>query len=126
MTHGTFCWNELNTRNAEAAKKFYGETIGWTFDKMDMEGGGAYYICMQGETPVGGIFTMEGPAFDGMPEHWFAYLDVDDVDKRTNKAQAHGATIIRPPFDVPDVGRIAIVKDPSGAVMGWMTPVSRP
>ena len=126
MAHGAFCWNELNTRNAEAAKKFYGETIGWTFDTMQMEGGAPYYICKHGQTPVGGIFTMEGPAFEGMPEHWFAYLDVDDVDKRVNKAQAHGATILRPPFDVPDVGRIAIVKDPSGAVMGWMTPVPMP
>ena len=122
MIHGTFCWNELNTRDALAAKKFYGETIGWTFDTMPMDNGAPYYICMHGDTPVGGIFTMVGSDFDGVPEHWFAYLAVDDVDKRTNKAKAAGATIIRPPFDIPTVGRIAIIKDPQGAVMGWMTP----
>ncbi len=122
MVHGTFCWNELNTRNAEAAMKFYGDTIGWTFDAMEMDNGGPYYVCMQGSTPVGGIFTMVGSEFAGVPEHWFAYLAVDDVDKRINKAKANGATIVRVPFDIPTVGRIAIVQDPEGAVMGWMTP----
>ncbi|MGH6922119.1 MAG: VOC family protein, partial [Geminicoccaceae bacterium] len=74
------------------------------------------------DAPVGGIFDMNGPEFEGLPPLWFAYLAVDDVDARVAKATAAGATLLRPIFDVPGVGRIAIVEDPVGAVLGWMTP----
>ncbi|MEM7041442.1 MAG: VOC family protein [Pseudomonadota bacterium] len=123
--HGHFTWNELNTRDAEGAKAFYGKTIGWTFNPMDDPEGDTYWIAMDGETPVAGIFTMTGPAFEGLPNHWFAYLAVDDVDARLEKAVSEGAEVKRPPFDIPGVGRIAIVQDPTGAVLGWMTPAEQ-
>jgi predicted enzyme related to lactoylglutathione lyase len=53
-----------------------------------------------------------------------SYLAVDDVDKRTAKATAAGAKLMRPIFDVPNVGRIAILKEPGGAGIGWMTPAA--
>jgi len=49
---------------------------------------------------------------------------VDNVDARVNKATAAGATLMRPLFDVPGVGRIAILREPGGAGVGWMTPVT--
>lgn len=120
--HGHFYWNELVTRDAEKAKAFYGAAIGWTFEAMPMGGSAPYWLCKANGATVGGIFTMEGQAFDGMPEHWMCYVAVDDVDARVAKASAAGATILQPAFDVPGVGRIAMVKDPGGAVLGWMTP----
>ncbi len=120
--HGIFHWNELNTRNAEKAVDFYRKSIGWTFDEMPMGEDSTYYICKQGETPVAGIFTMSGPDFEDVPEHWFSYLAVDDIDARIVKAVSEGAIIQRPAFDAPGVGRIAIIKDPNGAAIGWMTP----
>ena len=57
-----------------------------------------------------------------MPGQWFAYLAVDDVDARVAEATAAGAELMRPIFDVPGVGRIAILKDPTGAGLGWITP----
>jgi predicted enzyme related to lactoylglutathione lyase len=65
---------------------------------------------------------MNGPEFEDLPPHWFAYLAVDDVDARVARATAAGAKLLRPIFDVSGVGRIAILKDPVGAVLGWMTP----
>jgi predicted enzyme related to lactoylglutathione lyase len=53
-----------------------------------------------------------------------AYLAVDNVDARVNKATAAGATLMRPLFDVPGVGRIAILREPGGAGIGWMTPAT--
>lgn len=122
--HGHFHWNELNTRDPEGAKAFYGETVGWTFSEMPMDEGGMYILCMDGDRPVAGIFDINKPDFEGIPPHWFAYVAVDDVDTRVEKAVRAGATVMQPAFDVAGVGRIAIVKDPAGAVLGWMTPTS--
>jgi uncharacterized protein len=119
--HGMFLWNELNTRNAEAAKKFYADTLGWTFDGMPMPDG-TYWVIKMGDETVGGIFTMRGTAFEGVPEHWFSYVQVDDVDARVKKLKAAGGKVLRDPFDVPDVGRIAIVQDSNGAHVGLMKP----
>jgi len=120
-THGNFFWNELMTRDAEKAKKFYAATVGWTFDGMPMPNGTYWVAAMEGK-PVGGIFTMAGPEFAGVPEHWMSYLAVDDVDARVKKATTAGAKVMRAPFDVPEVGRIAILAEPGGAMVGWMTP----
>lgn len=120
--HGTFCWNELNTRDPEAARDFYGETLGWSFDSMPMATGGEYIVAKIGDRMVGGIFDIRGHAgMEDVPPHWFAYIEVDDVDARVAAAQQAGATLMRDIFDVPGVGRIAIVRDPTGAVAGWMT-----
>jgi uncharacterized protein len=123
--HGTFYWNELMTRDAEKAKAFYAATLNWTFDAMSMAEGGTYWLAKVGEKPVGGIFTMAGPQFEGVPEHWFAYVAVDDVDADAARAEAAGGTIVRPAFDVPGVGRIVILKDVNGAAMGWITPAAQ-
>lgn len=120
--HGHFHWNELMTRDAEKAKDFYAKTVGWTFGDMDMGDGLTYWLAMVGDVPVGGIFTMAGPEFEGAPEHWMSYLAVDDIDAVIEKARQNGATIMREPFDVPGVGRIAMLMEPGGAMIGWMTP----
>lgn len=124
-SHGNFYWNELNTRDAGAAKAFYGALVGWTFDEMRMAEG-TYWVAMQDGKPAAGIFTMSELEFEGVPEHWFTYLAVDDVDTRVERVSAAGGQVIRPPFDVPGVGRIAIVKDPMGAALGIMTPAPMP
>lgn len=122
-SHGNFYWNELMTRNVEAAKKFYGDSLGWTFDGMPMPEG-TYWIAKVGDKPIGGLFPM-GAEHAGIPENWFAYIAVDDIDARLAKAKAGGAKVMREPFEVPGVGRIAIIQDPNGAAVGWMTPINQ-
>jgi hypothetical protein len=124
FSHGSFYWNELLTRDVERAKKFYSETIGWTFDAMPMGPGSTYWVAAMNGKPVGGIFPTNQPGFENVPEAWMSYLAVDDVDARVKKAEAAGAKLMRPIFDVPNVGRIAILTEPGGAGVGWMTPVS--
>lgn len=118
--HGHFHWNELMTRDVAAAKSFYADTLGWTFEDMPMPDG-TYCVCMSGGAPAGGIFEMKGSEYEGIPPHWFAYIAVDDIDARLAKAKAGGAVLVREPFDVEGVGRIAIVKQPDEAAIGWMT-----
>jgi uncharacterized protein len=120
--HGNFCWNELLTQDVERAKRFYADTIGWSFESMPMQDGATYWLAKVGDKPVGGLFPTDRPDFDGVPESWMSYLAVDDVDKRVAKALAGGAKLMRPIFDVPGVGRIAILTEPGGAGVGWMTP----
>jgi uncharacterized protein len=122
--HGMFCWNELLTRDVERAKKFYADTIGWSFEPTPAVDGGTYWLAKQDGKPVAGMFTLASPKFDGVPECWMSYLAVDDVDKRAAKATAAGAKLMRPIFDVPNVGRIAILTEPGGAGVGWMTPAA--
>jgi hypothetical protein len=121
--HGNFHWNELRTRNAERAKRFYAETIGWTFEAMATPDGHTYWVAMQDGKPVAGLFPLTSPQFDEVPESWMSFLAVDDVDSRVAKAVEAGAELVMPIFDVPGVGRIAMLREPSGAGIGWMTPV---
>jgi predicted enzyme related to lactoylglutathione lyase len=122
--HGHFCWNELLTRDAERAKRFYASTIGWSFDAMPTPDGGTYWCASLNGKPVAGLFTLTGPDYDGVPEGWTSYLAVDDVDARVAKALKAGAKLMKPIFEVPNVGRIAILMEPGGAGIGWMTPVN--
>jgi predicted enzyme related to lactoylglutathione lyase len=122
-SHGKFYWNELMTRDAEASKKFFGETLGWTYEKMPTsQGSGTYWIAKAGGEPVGGMFPIDGPAFAPLAEAWLSYIAVDDVDARFKKAIKAGGKAMREPFDVPGVGRIAILTDARGTAIGLMTP----
>lgn len=120
--HGHFHWNELTTRDPERAKRFYQDTIGWSFEGMPMPDGGTYWVASIGGTPVAGLFPTNRPGCEAIPEGWLPYLAVDDVDARVKKAVAAGAKLMRPIFDVPNVGRIALLTEPGGAGIGWMTP----
>jgi predicted enzyme related to lactoylglutathione lyase len=122
--HGSFCWNELTTHDPAQAKKFYADIIGWTFDPMTMQDGGTYWVAKVGDKMVGGIVEMKGPEFAEICDNWMPYLSVDHVDERVKRATAAGASLMRPLFDIPGIGRIAILREPGGAVVGWMTPAT--
>jgi predicted enzyme related to lactoylglutathione lyase len=120
-SHGHFHWNELMAHDVGRARKFYEGAIGWSFEAMPMAEG-TYWLAKAGDKPVGGIFEMKSPHFDGVPERWVPYIAVDDVDARVKKAVAAGAKVMRPPFDIPKVGRIAYLHEPGGAAIAWITP----
>ena len=86
--HGTFCWNELRTWDAEKAKSFYAQTLGWTYEAMD-GAGGEYWIAMSGGQPVGGIFQMSnGQGMDDAPDHWSVFIAVDETGSFIARALA--------------------------------------
>ena len=120
-TNGSFCWNELMTRDAESAKKFYGATLGWTFEAMEQDGGAAYWIAKVGDESVAGIYSIDGNDQE-TGEGWFAYVAVNDLSTVLARATSEGGEVVREPWDVPGVGRIAIVNDNAGNTLGWMTP----
>lgn len=120
--HGHFHWNELRTRNADKVKAFYEKTIGWTFEATPASDGETYWIASMNGAPVAGLFSLNNPRFAQVPESWIPFLSVDDVDARVAEAEKAGAKLMMPIFDVPNVGRIAMLMEPTGAGIGWMTP----
>ncbi len=113
---GAFSWSELNTRDVEGAKAFYGDVFGWGLETEDLgEGRGSYTTIMLGGGPVGGVLDMnERGVPEEVPAHWQVYFVVEDIDAAVEQAKAGGGGVMVEPFDVP-VGRIAILHDPHGA-----------
>lgn len=120
--HGYFHWNELATNDVEKAKAFYEETLGWKFTGMDMGPGGTYWLASADEMPVAGVYQMGDDFPEGAEDQWTSYIAVDDIDQRVAAAKKAGATVIQEPFDIPGTGKIAILSEPGGARVGWMTP----
>jgi predicted enzyme related to lactoylglutathione lyase len=115
--HGTFCWVELGTTDAQAAKKFYGGLLGWTFQDIPMAPGQVYTMCLRDGKRVGALYDLAGGiAPPGAPAHWASYISVESVDATATKAQDAGGSLIKEPFDVPGEGRMAVLKDPTGAM----------
>ena len=120
QTHAAFSWSELRSTDVEKAKTFYTDVVGWTTDSMEMPDGGTYTVLKVGDAPVGGMMAMPEAA-GGAPSHWAVYVTVDDVDKRLEMATGAGGSILMPPMDVPGVGRMATIADPSGAALCIIT-----
>ena len=111
------------TRDIEAAVAWYRDVCGWTFETMEMEDGSAYHVAIAHGRPVAGITDMKmGYDKDEVPPRWFTYFAVDDVDLVMDQTRDGGGVVLQEPFEVPGVGRIGIVKDPSGAALGVMRP----
>lgn len=116
-----FVWHEVNTRQPEAAAKFYSELFGWSTSSMDM-GGRQYTMFNKGGRPIGGVMPMIGPEWP--PElrpHWMTYVGVDDVDATCQRAVMLGGRVCVPPTDIP-VGRFAVLDDPTGATIAVYKP----
>ena len=129
--HGRFIWYELMTPDLEAAKRFYGEVVGWTAqDHADgrrrprSPGRNPYMILEAAGAGVGGAMPLSDEhKAQGVPPNWTGYICVDDCDAAAEKTKALGGSVMRPPRDVPGVGRLAIITDPHGAVTAIMKPV---
>lgn len=120
--HGFFHWNELLTTDVEKAKAFFSATLGWDYEEMSMPDGQTYNVIIVNDEPAGGMMKMPAEVPAGTPPHWLGYIEVDDLDARLAKTAEAGGTVLRPAFEVAEVGRIAIVADPTGAVVGLITP----
>ena len=106
---GTLCWNELYTPDIEASRKFYSSLFGWKL-KVTPE----YTEVHVGTNGIGGMFQIT-KEMGGMPPCWLPYFLVDDVDASAKKAQSVKGKITMPAKDIPNVGRIAMFSDPTGA-----------
>jgi predicted enzyme related to lactoylglutathione lyase len=122
---GTFSWVDLATTDAPGAKKFYTELMGWTANDIPI-GPDSFYTMLQLEgRDVAALSQMsEEQQSQGMPPMWNSYVSVENADESAEKAAALGGTVMAPPFDVFDSGRMAVIQDPTGAVFSVWQPKS--
>jgi hypothetical protein len=114
---GTFCWAELSTTDQKAAVAFYRALFGWNANDQPMGPDEFYTMFLQRGLEVGAAYTMrKEEKQSGAPPHWNLYVAVASADETATRAQDLGATVLAPAFDVMDVGRMAILQDPTGAV----------
>ena len=115
--HGTFSWVELSTTDTDGAKSFYSSLFGWETEDAPVPGG-VYTMCKKDGAFVGAIQSLqEEMRAQGHPPFWMSYVTVDDVDEAAGKAAELGGTVMAPPFDVMDAGRMAIIQDPTKAAL---------
>jgi predicted enzyme related to lactoylglutathione lyase len=113
---GTFSWPELATTDQKAAVAFYRALFGWDVNDQPIGPNDMYSMFQLKGSDVAAAYTMRPEERQqGAPPHWNAYVTVANVEAATKKAQSLGATVIAPPFDVMDAGRMAVLQDPTGA-----------
>lgn len=109
---GMFCWVELGTTDPAGAADFYRSVLGWDIHEMEIPGSTYRTGLVDGDTAAG-IYDSQGA-----PPAWVSYVAVDDVDLSSKKAEDLGATIIVEPADAGTMGRMTVIQDPGGAVVG--------
>jgi hypothetical protein len=107
----SMAWNELGTRDVEAAKRFYGAVFGWTSKGDDYT-----EWQIEGRT-IGGANDIQKIGMpDSVPPHWLVYFAVKSADATADRAKELGGAVNMPATDIPNMGRFAVLADPQGAV----------
>ena len=118
-----YSWNELLSRDVEAAKAFYSEVFGWAYEGMGMGPDGTYWVIQGGEDGgMGGLMGRPPQLPDFVPDHWAVYFIVADLDAKVAAVQAAGGGVMHGPTDVPGIGRISTVTDPAGGAFSMLQP----
>ena len=110
-------WIDLATKDAAAAREFYGTLFGWDIEVNADPQYGGYGLARIGGQDVAGI----GPAMSpDQPSAWSVYVGSNDLDALADKVKSAGGTVVMAPFDVGDQGRMAVFQDPGGAfISAW-------
>ena len=107
---GKFVWNDLLTDNVPAAKDFYGQLFGWTFETS-----GNYTVIKNNGQSIAGIAHIKGDAKNPSASRWLCTLSVADIDKATALIIEEGGVLNEGPVDLVNRGRGSLVRDPQGA-----------
>ncbi len=115
--HGMPIWYELMSKDPLVARRFYAAILGWQIDETLPTGSTMdYRMINAGDGLVGGIFKLtDDMCKQGAAPCWMMYIGVDDVDACVGATTAAGGSVLMPAFDIPNVGRIAMLSDPQGA-----------
>lgn len=122
---GRFIWYELGTTDRAGAEKFYTQVIGWK--TQPFPGPMPYTLWVAGAKQVGGLMDLPEQARQmGAPPNWLGYVAVEDADATVARAKELGGSVFVPPTDIPNVGRFAVLADPTGAVFALIRGTPEP
>ena len=116
---GAPCWVDLMTSDHARARDFYAQLFGWRANEPSEEFGGYFMFEKDGVPVAGGMPSMPDAGADNI---WSIYLSTDDAEKAVEVATANGAQVIAPPMDIADLGKMAVIVDPTGAAIGMWQP----
>ena len=126
---GAMTWNELQTRDVDAAREFYGKALGWEFELSGVEGQPYWLITVPGKEQGGvlaedayngGMFVIGEDFPPDMPAHWGIYFGSADVDGDVARALELGGSVIAPAMDI-EAGRFSVLADPQGGIFTVMS-----
>lgn len=122
--HGDFIWYELITPDPDAAKAFYDAVVGWNIEAAPSGEMDYRMIGRSDGGNAGGVMRLTGDmaSHDARPT-WLGYIDVDDVDRTVASIESAGGKALMAAFDIPGIGRIALVTDAQGAPFYVMKPI---
>lgn len=119
-----FIWHELVTTDQARSGAFFGRLFGWTRKEVDAGPFGIYTVFQKDGEDVAGMMNPT-PDTPSEGSYWHSYIAVEDVERCAQQAASLGGSVVVPPHDVPDVGRICIVADPTGAIAHLMQPLEK-
>jgi predicted enzyme related to lactoylglutathione lyase len=122
---GTWSWNELLSRDVEAARTFYQQVFGWEYDAQDMGPTGTYHVIRGGRHGgLGGLMSMPPGVPDEAPNHWLVYFTITDIDATVSAVTELAGQVGQEPFQAPGVGTIAVIHDSTGGTFSVLQPES--
>lgn len=112
---GAFCWVELGTSDLSAAKRFYQGLFAWGLQEHEMAPGEVYSIFQLKERDAAAAYQLSAERQPGVPPHWMIYVATANADATSARSVELGGSMIAPPFDVGEIGRMGMLIDPTGA-----------
>jgi predicted enzyme related to lactoylglutathione lyase len=115
QTPGDFCWAELATTDQDAAKTFYTSIFDWGVEDIPIGEQGVFTMLKVRGKQASALFKMGPETKAQVPPHWSTFIAVTSADDAAKKIESAGGKVVQKPFDVMDVGRMAVAQDPTGA-----------
>jgi predicted enzyme related to lactoylglutathione lyase len=112
----TLVWNELQTRDVEAARKFYGDVFGWQYEVDDQ----GYVACYLDGRVHAGMIPMDETWGEHIPPNWAVYILVEDIQATVARVKELQGTVAVPPTPAGEMGEFAVIQDPQGAALTVM------
>src|SRR3989338_11562320 len=119
-----FIWNELVTSDQKSSGEFFSQLFGWTCKEVDAGAFGIYTLFQRNGHDVA-VMMNPTPDTPGNGSFWHSYIAVEDIELCAKRAPALLGSVIVPPRDIPDVGKVCVVADPTGAIAHLMQPLER-
>lgn len=117
-TPGAFHWNELWANDEKRAVAFLTSVVGYSVEAMPMPGM-TYHVLSAKAGPAAGVMKSPAP---GLAPAWLPYIHVDNTDAAVSRARTMGGTLEDDINDIPNVGRVAMLRAPDGARFAVITP----